>query len=84
MSDFPDWLREAIDHLKSAPRSGEMTPEEWAIRIHETLEIVEAKKYATPESRFAFRFTGASEADVAEVRKHLSEFENSIVEIVRI
>lgn len=81
MSDVPDWLKAAIDHLKSAPEG--MTPEQWAARIHEALEIVEVKKYATPESRFAFKFAGASEEEVAEIRRHLSDFENSIVEIER-
>lgn len=81
MSEFPDWLKAAIDHLKSAP--SEMTPEEWALRIHEALEIVEAQKYATPESRFCFVFTGASDEDVAVIQEHLSDFENSIVQIER-
>lgn len=81
MSEFPDWLKAAIDRLESAP--SKMTPEQWAIRIHEALEIVEAEKYATPGSRFTFVFSGASEADVAEIEGYLSDFENSIVEIKR-
>lgn len=78
-SEFPDWLTRAIDYLAAAPDG--MDAEQWAQRIHEALEIVEAKKYATAQSRFTFRMSGATEEDLAEIRRHLTLFENLIVDI---
>lgn len=76
-----DWLIRAIDHLRSLPSGS--TPEQIGQRIHEALEIAEVEKYATPESRFTFKFTEASDEDLAKVRASLTPFENSIVEIER-
>lgn len=79
----PDWLTRAIIHLSSIP--AELRHEE-LIRvivqhIHEALEIMEVGKYATPESRVEFIFTGATEEDLRKIRAGLTAFENLIVEI---
>lgn len=78
--DWPEWMVKFFDHLDAAP---ELPPEQMAQRIHEALEIAEAQKYATPESRFSFSFSGATEEDLATIRARLTPFENSIVEIRR-
>lgn len=75
----PEWLARAGAHLRSAP--DDLTPKQWAQRIHEALEIAQAPKYATAESQFTFAFSGVTEKDLAEIRKHLSVFENLIVKI---
>lgn len=76
-----DWLERALAHLKTRSEGG--TAEQFGTLIHEALEICEAEKYATPESRFSFTFTGASDEDIAAIRSQLTPFENSIVEIYR-
>ena len=75
-----DWFQSALQHLRLAA-DAEMTPGEMAQLLHEALEISEAPRYATEKSRFTFSFSGASEEDLAEIRRHLSPFENSIVEL---
>lgn len=45
------------------------------------LELAEAEKYATAKSRFIFRFEGATEEELAEVRLYLTPFENRVVEL---
>lgn len=74
-----DWLERAIQHLKTRSEGG--TAAQFGPLIHEVLEIAEAEKYATPETRFTFVFTGATEEDLALIRAGLTPFENSIVEI---
>lgn len=81
LEDDLEWLTKTIAHLRNAP-SG-ITAEQWAVRLHEALEIAEAEKYATPESRFTFTFIDATEEELARIREHLTPFENSIVEIKR-
>lgn len=76
-----EWLRNYLNYLASLKK--DITAEDMAFAIHAALEIAEAEKYATAESRFTFVFSGASEEDVAEIRKHLTPFENSIVKIER-
>lgn len=78
-TEHVEWLDRAIEHLKLRSEGG--TAAQFGVLIHEALEICEAEKYATPESRFTFTFTGASEEDVALIRGQLTPFENSIVEI---
>ena len=73
------WLERTLLYLASAPR--DMTVEQMAERICHALKLAEVEKYATEESRFEFQLTGATAEDVAEIRRHLSAFENSIVEI---
>lgn len=81
MPDQPDWLTQVISRLAEKPL--ERTPEEMAQHIHQALEIAEVKKYATPDSRFTFTFTNASDEDLARIRRCLTPFENLIVEIKR-
>lgn len=78
-ADFPDWLTKAIDHL--AGNTTDQSPEQLARRIHEALAMCEIEKHATPESRFSFTLSGATAEDIAEIRRHLTPLENSIVEI---
>ena len=73
------WLEHMILYLASEPQ--EITAQQMAERISQALEIAEVEKYATDKSRFGFKLMGATPDDVAEIRRHLSAFENSIVEI---
>lgn len=58
-----------------------MTAEQIARRIHQALVIAEAESYATEKSRFIFRLSGATSEDIAEIWRHLTPFERSIVVI---
>ena len=82
MTNVPDWLRDFMRFLASHPR--EMTAREFAARVHDALVIAEAEKYATPSSRFSFTIEGATDEEIAEIRSHLTEHENSLVEIFRV
>jgi hypothetical protein len=76
----PYWLENFIAHMGLMP--SDLTAEQIAEWIHDGLELVEVRKYATPKSRFTFELSGATLDDAAAIRKHLTPFENSIVEIV--
>ena len=76
----PEWLELFMTFMKEAAHV-EMRPAELATVIHQGLLLVEAEKYEEPDSRFVFGLTGASEADVDEIRRHLSAFENRLVRI---
>jgi hypothetical protein len=60
----------------------DLTAYEVAKAIHEALEVAGAKQYATPKSRFSFSLSGATEDDVIAIRRFLTRFENSIVELI--
>jgi hypothetical protein len=77
-----EWLENFISHLKQIQPHAR-TPLDLAQLIHEALQIAEAEKYATPESRFTFTFEDASEHDLDEIRQHLTPFENGIVQLER-
>ena len=78
--EFPQWLQDVIAHLRRTA-TFELGPEEMAERLHEALEIAEVRKYATDETRFIFRVSGATAEEIARIRSHLTAFENSIVDI---
>lgn len=70
------WLQEVVQHLAS---QGECSPFRMARIIHEALEIAQIAIYATPESRFTFTFSGASEEDLAQIMECLTPLERSVV-----
>lgn len=78
----PDWLIATIDHLQAVTAApDELTAEQIARHIHRALEIAEAAEYATEKTRFYFGLSGASSEDIAEIWRHLTPFERSIVVI---
>ena len=76
----PEWLDQFMLFMNEAAHV-EMSPAEMATLIHQGLLLVEAQKYAEPDSCFAFTLSGATEADVDQIRRQLSPFENRIVKI---
>ena len=76
----PEWLAQLMMFLNERAQV-EMSPAEIATVIHQGLLLVEAQKYAVPGTRFIFGLRGASEAEVDQIRRHLSPFENRIVVI---
>jgi hypothetical protein len=77
----PEWLEKFLEFMQQAAQF-EMEPCEIADAIHQGLLMVEAERYSTPESRFTFCLSGASPAALAEIRRHLTPFENGLVELV--
>lgn len=76
-----DWLTESGLSLISLTGDDEVTAAEIAARIHRALLIAEAEKYATENSRFIFGLRDATSEDIAEIWRHLTPFERSIVVI---
>lgn len=77
-----EWLKQLHEHLAAA-NDVPLTPVLMAHLIHEGLQIAEAEKFATAESRFEFVLKDATDEDLAEIRRHLTPFENTIVELRR-
>ena len=74
------WFYEMVQALGETAGS-DLSASEVAARIHRALMIAEAEKYATPGTLFTFTFTGVTEAELEEVRRYLTPFENRIVEL---
>lgn len=80
--EVPYWLIDMVSKLTARPRH--MTANQLTARIHDAVVIAEAVKYATPESKFLFHIANCTEADINEVRSHLTDFEQSIVELRKV
>jgi hypothetical protein len=80
MPNNPKWLEDALAHLASPPAPSDA--DAWGKRIAEVFAIAEVEKYATQESKFELIFKGATERDVATMRRYLSAKENAVLTIL--